>query len=368
MTALPPQPAVHDPALTVVDQLTNRTQLARHLDALPWLDGADGTRAAVRLRWKPGTSLRIGAVVPTTAEPAAVLVAAFTPEARRKADRITRRAVRRGAPLYRDDAAIAVPALLDPQLKGFIPPVGVPLSYNPSRRWVGRDGAYVVKAHAAAPPPGVLALLTTPSPALAAHLPLAEYDRGGRLVRTAWTVGSPPRPADLPAVMTALGALHNCPPPPGLPVVDAGSAVRAASVAVRAVAAALPEESARLLALLTVLTEHAHRWPTPTGLLHGDFSPDQVVVRDGSAVLLDLDRAALGPPAWDWAQWIVAQVSHGGGVVVPAPRCPEPVLVLAAALQRAPEPIRRLRPGWTRLVGDVLQTAESAARELRRLR
>ncbi|GHB51289.1 hypothetical protein [Streptomyces spinoverrucosus] len=364
MTPVPLRPSIHDPALAAVARLTDRTELARQLEALPWLEGADGSRAVVRLRWKPGTNLRIGAVVPTAAGPAAVLLAAFGPEARGKAEGLAARAVRRGVPVSLDGDTVAVPAQLDPHLRRLVPSGGVPLSYNPARRWVGRDGAWAVKAHAAAPPPGVTALLTAPSAELAEHLPPAQHDHSGRLVRTAWTSGSPPQPADLPAVRAALTTLHRCPPPPGLPVLDAASALRAGGRSARAVAAALPEQGPRALALLAVLEEHAHRWPAPTALLHGDFSPDQVVVRDGGAVLLDLDRAALGPPGWDWAQWTVAQIANGG-LVTAAPRHPEPLLLLAAALQRAVEPLRRLRPGWTRLVADVLNSAESAATELR---
>lgn len=364
MTPAPLSPAVHDPELAAVARLTDRTELVRRLEELPWLEGADGAGAAVRLRWKPGTSLRIGAVVPTAAGPAAVLLAAFTAEARGKAEGMAARAVRRCLPVSLDGDTVAVPAQLDPHLRRLVPSGGVPLSYNPARRWVGRDGAWVVKVHAVAPPAGVAALLTAPSAALAEYLPPARHDHSGRQVRTAWTAGSPPQPADLPAVRAALTTLHRCPPPPGLPVLDAAWAVGAADRTARAVAAALPGQGARALTLLAVLAEHAHRWPEPTALLHGDFSPDQVVVRDGGAVLLDLDRAALGPPDWDWAQWTVAQVASGGPVTA-APQHPEPLLLLAAALQRAVEPLRRLRPGWTRLVADVLSSAESAATELR---
>uniref|UniRef100_UPI001C5E1E35 hypothetical protein n=1 Tax=Pseudonocardia nigra TaxID=1921578 RepID=UPI001C5E1E35 len=96
-----PGPALHDPALAAADRLTDRAELAALLDALPWLNGSDGARAAVRLRWKPGTNLRVGAVVPTAEGPAAVLVAAFAPEADSKADRLAARADRRGGHLYR---------------------------------------------------------------------------------------------------------------------------------------------------------------------------------------------------------------------------------------------------------------------------
>ncbi|WP_308283424.1 UDP binding domain-containing protein [Pseudonocardia nigra] len=56
----------------------------------------------------------------------------------------------------------------------------------------------------------------------------------------------------------------------------------------------------------------------PGVLVHGDLSPDQVLVTPTRAVLLDLDRAAAGPVGWDGASWAAAQVATGG-CVVPAP-------------------------------------------------
>ncbi|MDP9429557.1 MAG: hypothetical protein M3Q47_12045, partial [Actinomycetota bacterium] len=232
----PGEPLVVDPLVRDVDRLTDRAELARLLDALPWLDGPDGAGAAVRLRWKPGTSVRIGAVVPTAAGPAAVLVAAFARAqlGQRGEGRQDRgRAGQQGAPVHRDGAVVAVPADVDPALCGLVPSGGVPLAYNPARRWVGRHCDRVVKVHAEAPPSGVAALLTSPPPALAAHLPAAEVLQEGRLVRLEFRPGSLLRAADVPAVAEALGELHRCPPPRDLPVLGMTPMLLAARNAAR---------------------------------------------------------------------------------------------------------------------------------------
>ena len=53
--------------------------------------------------------------------------------------------------------------------------------------------------------------------------------------------------------------------------------------------------------------------------VHGDLSPDQVVMApDGGVVLLDLDRAAWGPRGWDAACWsasLLAGPAPGGRVL-----------------------------------------------------
>ena len=77
---------------------------------------------------------------------------------------------------------------------------------------------------------------------------------------------------------------------------------------------------------------------------------------DGTAALLDLDRAALGPSAWDGAQWTAAQLA-GDITPLPAPVPVPPALLAAACLLRAPEPFRRLRPGWAARTTALLATA-----------
>ncbi|MGH3937429.1 MAG: hypothetical protein ACRDTG_02170 [Pseudonocardiaceae bacterium] len=356
--------AVDDPALPEFARLTDRRGLARLLNGLDWLLEPDGVRAALRLRWKPGRSLRIGAVVPTALGAAAVLVAAFGPGSRSKADKLAEWSALRGAPVHRTGDIVAIPAGADPTLDGLIPS-GVPLGYNPVRRWVGWCAGQAVKVHAVAPPPGVAALLTDPSRLLTRHLPAAEVAHNSRVVRTAWLPGTSPTAAELPIVREALTTLHSCPPPAGLPVLDADTVLHAAQAATQSVAATLPLERVRLATLLAALRRAcgSGRWPAPTSLVHGDFSADQVVVVPGGrAMLLDLDRAAVGPPGWDAAHWVVAQLAVDAPVL-PAPTAPSPILVLAAALLRAPEPFRRLRPAWPQLTRAVLDAAAESARE-----
>jgi hypothetical protein len=100
-----------------------------------------------------------------------------------------------------------------------------------------------------------------------------------------------------------------------------------------------------------------------TSNLHGDLSPDQIVVTDRTAVLLDLDRAAVGPAGWDGAQWMVAQLATAAPALPPLDTA-APALVLAAALQRAPEPFRRLHADWVQRTDAVLAAAEAAAGQL----
>ncbi|MGD9527896.1 hypothetical protein [Pseudonocardia sp.] len=400
----PPAAGPEDPALPELDVLVHRPWLAALLDRLPWLDDPDGAAAAVRLRWKPGTNVRLGAVVPTAHGPAAVLVASFGPG--RKADALAAHARRLDLPAYRAGSLVAVPARADPNLAPLVP-ADPALAYNPARRWVGRAGGWALKVHAVAPPADVTNLVTNPPPGLAVHLPAAHADHGGRVLRSAWVPGdlrgsrgdraaAPVQhatvepdgargdpadgPSDLPAddaadlpadhaaVRAAVAALHATPVPAGLPVLDEVAILPAAQAAAHAVAATLPAERDRLAALVHALQQActAGRWPPAGTLVHGDLSPDQVVVACGRAILLDLDRAARGPAGWDGATWEVAQLA-AAPPTAPAAAAPGPtgpILVLAAALLRAPEPFRRLRPGWPRLTSQLLDRAEGAARDL----
>ncbi|HVL84320.1 MAG TPA: hypothetical protein VM367_08580 [Pseudonocardia sp.] len=356
--------ALRDPILPWLDRLTDRQELGSLLRDLWWLREPRPASAAVRLRWKPGANMRIGVVLDTATGPAAVLAAGFAARSRAKSDRLAALATQ-GVPVHRDHDVVVVPAAADPALSGLVPDVS-PLTYNPARRWVGRVDGVVLKVHAAAPPVGVGRLLTDPGRRLGAHLPGAEVRTGGRVVRTRWVPGRPPTPVDSPAIREALRALHAASPPAGLPVLDAPTILSAVQRAGDAVVHALPGERARIATLSGALRRaiHAGRWPAPHGLVHGDLSPDQVVVAaDGRANLLDLDRAALGPAGWDGATWTMAQLATGRRPL-PAPTATEPVLLLAAALLRAPEPFRRLRPAWPALTRSVLDAAARAVDSL----
>lgn len=366
---VPPGSAPRDPELPALAQLTDRVRLTRLLGHLDWLREPDYERAVLRLRWKPGTSLQLGIVLPTATGPAAVLLVTFGSDAQHKAAALAERAAYRGAPVHREGDVVIVPAGVDPDLDHVVGCGALlsypPLSYNPARRWVGRDGKRVIKVHAEPLPAGVAGLLTEPPLRLGQHLPKTKVRRAGRMIRTEWIAGTPPGVADLPAVWEALTALHSTQPPAGLPVLDSGAALTAAQAAGRSVVSALPDERERVATLLGVLRRAcaAGGWPAPITLVHGDFSTDQVVVRGGHATLLDLDRAGVGPAGWDGAQWLVAQ--HAAGApILPTPTPAPAVLVLAAALLRAPEPFRRLRTAWPRLTRDVLNAADDAAREI----
>jgi hypothetical protein len=353
--AAPPR----DPALPQLALLTDRDALGTFLARLPWLGTGELRNAALRLRWKPRKNARLGAVLETPDGPAAVLIAAFAAETAHKAARIAAAARHDGLPAHCADGLVVVPDRADPDLGNRVP-AGRPLAYNPVRRWVGRVGDEVVKIYVDAPPAGVAALHAAPPRRLARYLPPASVPEPRR-AQTAWVEGRPPVARDMPAIEEALRALHSTPPPTALPVLDAATALVAARRAAGSVALTLPDARSRLARLVDALWQAT--WPATRVLVHGDLSPDQIVVTDRTAVLLDFDRAAVGPAGWDAAQWTVAQLATGGPPLPPL-GATEPVLVLAAALQRAPEPFRRLRPDWAQRTEAVLAAAEAAAGEL----
>ena len=112
--------------------------------------------------------------------------------------------------------------------------------------------------------------------------------------------------------------------------------------------------------------------PGPVVLVHGDFSPDQVLTSgDGGVWLTDFDRAHLAPAAADLGSWLMTADEPGvqaflagyrdaGGHV---PSGPQLRTALAGALLlRAVEPLREARPGWARLVGERLDRLEEVLR------
>lgn len=177
--------------------------------------------------------------------------------------------------------------------------------------WAGDPEAQLASEAAAferAEPAGV-------TPRFAAMLPISPaLPRGalvveeivGRLVRL---------PADLPAIARALARLHTLPVPPSerrAPLPDHGRAGPiAATLAViarqrefltqvhlaRETRAALDEEyaEAERLAAQTTSAEQ------PLALVGTDTHPGNFVIRDGDAVLVDLERVCYGSPAIDLA-------------------------------------------------------------------
>jgi Ser/Thr protein kinase RdoA (MazF antagonist) len=120
----------------------------------------------------------------------------------------------------------------------------------------------------------------------------------------------PGRPAcpgsDDAAVLAVLTALHGSSPVEGLARLDDATLRAAAAAGVAGLAVFDPEVADFARGLLPGLGRALEAAPSVGGgsrpvLLHGDLSPDQVVVDGGTAVLLDLDRACMGPAGWDAA-------------------------------------------------------------------
>ena len=351
MTVLTPV----DPALPALSLLADPVAIAAVLNRATWLDRPRADAVAVRLRWKPGTNLRAGLLVPTPAGLEAVLVADFGADTG-KTDKLAAKLARAGSPVLREGNLVLAPATADPALRRWLPAGLEPLSYNPDRRFVGRAGETVVKVHAA---PSRSALR-----ALAAAVTGAAW-ADSRVSSTPWVHGRPPGPGDEDAVAAAVRALHGATPPPGLPVLRAGVALAAAHRAADAVAGVLPALRGRLRGVLRELEAVAEDgWPRPDAVVHGDLSRDQVLVApDGSAVLLDLDRAAWGPAGWDGAVWSAAERAVGAADPLRAPVVASPVLRAVALLQRAPEPFKRLHPAWPALTEGLVRAAQRALEE-----
>lgn len=144
---------------------------------------------------------------------------------------------------------------------------------------------------------------------------------------------------------------------------------RRCRAALGSVAALLPD-AAGLVADLTAWLTEALEGSSPEcddrrgwGFVHGDLSPDQVVIseRDGEALLVDLDDCGRGPHGWDAASWVAAQVATGS----PRPRMLTeehlaPVMLAAALAIRSPEPFQRRREHWEVTTLRMLEEASAA--------
>lgn len=386
-----------DPAIRGLREVLSPLGLVQRL-APGW--GVSAARVAY-LRYKPGTSLLAGLVL--TDDDGATSFAkalALGEGAPAKLAKVARAGeaddAGRGAVV---DARAGV-ALADvtadrhlPGVRHVLRDAGAtvsPLVYKPGRRWVARlerDGepALLVKAHRPATLPGLLAGYRA-----LAGLPVTSVasvrQRHGTITHP-WVPGLPldrvtgPRVPELWSdAGSVLAEVHRQLPAAGLTQVDRGAQLAAAVDAVRAV---MPPDVTARAGNAAERVRAGLGGSGTVGVVHGDFSADQVIVRPdassdaaASAVtVVDLDRVGLDDPLADLACWYGALVATGAGAG-------EPVEVLAplldgyaaagggvdlsrlrmhcalAVLQRATEPFRRHVPDWPEQVTRLVAVAE----------
>ena len=241
------------------------------------------------------------------------------------------------------------------------------LAYNPRRRMVlwdrrsapGAEHGRVLKVYSRETrrmPRGAIRDLAEHG----APIPTPLASSGPSVHASAMVPGRVADPAvDGPVVASALARLHAAPGSSSTPSWSRGDLAARISRATASVIHILPglTDDARALdrrlALLLPRTDLG-----PTGTLHGDFSPDQVLVQDGSVHLVDLDESATGPLSWDAATWLAAQAANGSPAPVALPGTDAvPAMVAAALALRLVEPFRRRRPGWERITAGLVDAA-----------
>jgi aminoglycoside phosphotransferase (APT) family kinase protein len=203
----------------------------------------------------------------------------------------------------------------------------------------------------------------------------AEWIEGTGL----WTALRSGRGAEACALTgAALAALHAQRPRLARRLAQATSqrtiaALGESAVAVAEIAPHLAGRAARLARLVAERTGH----DPGRGALHGDFAPDQVVIQDGVAGLIDFDRAGCGDPRLDLGSFgarlacgalqgeLDADLAQAGfAALLDAYRAAAPVrggvsaAVAGALLKLATEPFRHCRDGWSAEMHAILRLAE----------
>lgn len=152
-----------------------------------------------------------------------------------------------------------------------------------------------------------------------------------------------------------------------------GAESRVAPVETDELAAALPAERDRIARLTARVEERAALADrSGIGLVHGDLSPDQVLVDDlGQIRLIDLDRATSGPAGVDLGSWLAAGdlsvrtdlvegfLAGWGSAGMATPESTVDLWQARAVLAGASEPFRQVRPDWRAHVVESLDRAES---------
>ena len=341
---------------------------------------------AARLRIKPDVSLTVGLEDAATGRPAG-WARLMWPSGRAKADRAARRARARGLRTVRreldDGLVLAAGGLVED------PDGARVLRHNPLRRLVVRTGAGVVRITSApqddelrlrgfigdrvpgAPIPAAAPGFAAPGPPV--HVSALRFVGDTDLERAARPGASAAGAlaAASAAAGAALAALHASTRrlPPDLAARLPGRRAdgrRAGAVHASVLRALDPALAARVLALDERLPADP---PAPRVLAHGDFTPDQVLVRldDGAVWLTDFERSRLAPAATDLGSYLAVVDGAAAralldGYADAGGRVPDgPGLAAGTArarLERLAEPLRHADPLWRERIGRELEELE----------
>jgi hypothetical protein len=135
---------------------------------------------------------------------------------------------------------------------------------------------------------------------------LAAIQKDGRLGMVMTDLGEPDRDATDADAAEIAAALHRCPGSDALPLTGAAElAVMPQRIAVRALDCGLPPEAAAMAGRLSAQARRlaAPAEDPPFGLVHSEWHPSSVIVRDGRLHTYDLARAFRGPGLIDLASW-----------------------------------------------------------------
>ena len=359
---------------------------------------------AARLRIKPDVSLTVGLEDAATGRPAG-WARLMWPSGRAKADRAARRARARGLRTVRRelDGGLVLHAgrlASDPALMEHVgraaagglvedPDGARVLRHNPLRRLVVRTGAGVVRITSApqddelrlrgfigarvpgAPIPAAAPGFAAPGPPV--HVSALRFVGDTDLERAARPGASAAGAlaAASAAAGAALAALHASTRrlPPDLAARLPGRRAdgrRAGAVHASVLRALDPALAARALALDERLPADP---PAARVLAHGDFTPDQVLVRldDGAVWLTDFERSRLAPAATDLGSYLAVVDGAAAralldGYADAGGRVPDDADLAAGAararLARLAEPLRHADPLWRERIGRELEELE----------
>lgn len=184
------------------------------------------------------------------------------------------------------------------------------IRHNPGRRWVGTleradQPTLLLRAYGGSASMARAAARYRSLTHSSARTPeVLARSRSFAVLAVTWVDGvdlgrTPDRPDLWRAAGQALALLHDG-PGAALHHAAPGSDAAAVRAAGRQIAALLPEIAADAHDIASVTSRELERLPGGSLVIHGDFSPDQVVTGpDGLTALIDLDAAQLGTSAYD---------------------------------------------------------------------